>query len=74
MSFDKVEQTTAHIVGRRDDSFVTRPAARPSVKPVTRPVTRSASASITPTPSIARPRNATPQHGGKQFPARTGYQ
>lgn len=59
MSFDKVEQTTAHIVGRRDDSFVTRSAVRPISRPASVP---------------SRPRNATPQHGGKQFPARTGYQ
>lgn len=47
-SFDKVEQTSVHIVGRKDDSFA-------------------------PTP-VAKPRNTTPQHGGKQFPARPGYQ
>ena len=46
-SFDKVERTAPHIVGRRDDSFVSRPS---------------------------RPRNAAPQRGDKQFPARTGYQ
>lgn len=33
MSFDKVEQTTAHIVGRKDESFVSRPVARPIIKP-----------------------------------------
>jgi translation initiation factor IF-2 len=49
MSFDKVEQTTTHIVGRKDDSFM---SSRP----------------------INKPRNAAPQHGGKQFPSRTGYQ
>ncbi len=47
-SFDKVEQTNVHIIGRQDDSFVSRPAAKP--------------------------RNTTPQHGGKQFPARPWYQ
>jgi len=54
-SFDKVEQTSTHITGRKDDSFVSRPA-----RPVSSP--------------IARPRNAAPQHWGKQFPQRTGYQ
>ena len=47
-SFDKVEQTNVHIVGRKDDSFASTP--------------------------VAKPRNTTPQHGGKQFPARPGYQ
>jgi len=46
-SFDKVNIASTHIVGRQDDSFVSRPT---------------------------RPRNAAPQHGGKQFPQRTGYQ
>jgi hypothetical protein len=54
-SFDKVETTTTHIVGRKDDSFVSRP---------TRPAT----------PQVVKPRNTVPQHGGKQFPVRTGYQ
>ena len=70
MSFDKVEQTTAHIIGRRDDSFVSKPTIRSSAKPVTKPLSAPISTSI----STPRPRNATPQHGGKQFPTRTGYQ
>ena len=57
-SFDKVETTTTGIVGRKDDSFASRPT-RP-----TRPTT----------PQVVRPRNTTPQHGGKQFPAKTWYQ
>jgi hypothetical protein len=60
-SFDKVEQTTTHIVGRRDESFDTRPINRPIVRPANTPA-------IAPIP---RPRNTTPQHGGKQFPVRT---
>lgn len=64
MSFDKVEQKASRIVGRRDDSFVTRSAGRPVARPISRP-------SSTPT---VRLRNATPQHWGKQFPVRTGYQ
>jgi hypothetical protein len=63
-SFDKVEQTTTHIVGRKDDSFAARPVSRPTSRP--------AVSSNTASPS--RPRNTAPQHGGKQFPARTGYQ
>ena len=63
-SFDKVEQTTTHIVGRRDESFVARPVNKPLNRPVSAPITSSP----------ARPRNATPQHWGKQFPARTWYQ
>lgn len=54
-SFDKVETTTTHVVGRKDDSFATRP---------TRPTA----------PQVVRPRNTTPQHWGKQFPAKTWYQ
>jgi hypothetical protein len=65
MSFDKVEQTTAHIVGRRDDSFVTRtterPASRPIARPISRPLSRPATTS-TATSQVARPRNAAPQH------------
>ena len=63
-SFDKVEQTTTHIVGRRDDSFVARPVSKPIIRPVSAPITSSP----------ARPRNTTPQHWGKQFPARPWYQ
>ncbi|MCX6824630.1 MAG: translation initiation factor IF-2 [candidate division SR1 bacterium] len=71
MSFDKVESTTPSIVGRRDDSFVGKTNIRASVRPGT-PIARP---SIRPTsaPTI-RPRNTAPQHGGKQFPVRTGYQ
>lgn len=65
-SFDKVEKSTTRIVGRKDDSFATRPAVS---RPTSRPFNRPASAA---TPS--RPRNTAPQHGGKQFPARTWYQ
>lgn len=61
-SFDKVETPTIHIVGRKDDSFVSRPT-RPAYTP-SKPAA----------PQIARPRNTAPQHWGKQFPARTWYQ
>ncbi|MCX6824038.1 MAG: translation initiation factor IF-2 [candidate division SR1 bacterium] len=61
-SFDKVEAPTTRIVGRSDDSFAGRPA-RPAYSP-SKPTT----------PQVVRPRNTAPQHGGKQFPVRTGYQ
>ena len=64
MSFDNVEQTTSRIIGRRDDSFITRSPNKSIARPTHRP---------TNTPTV-RPRNATPQHWGKQFPVRTGYQ
>jgi len=63
-SFDKVEQTTTHIVGRRDESFDTRPTNRPVARPANKPTNAP----------LLRPRNATPQHWGKQFPVRTWYQ
>lgn len=71
-SFDKVETTTTRIVGRRDDSFATKTVTKPAERPVNKPVNKPMSATITTSP--AKPRNTTPQHGGKQFPARTGYQ
>ena len=72
MSFDKVEQTNERIVGRRDDSFVGRMTNKPSAPvPIIRPINKPNITISTPT---IRPRNTTPQHGGKQFPVRTGYQ
>lgn len=72
MSFDKVEQTTERIVGRRDESFVGRTTPRPSTGQVSRPM--NTPTIIPANAPIIRPRNTTPQHWGKQFPARTGYQ
>ena len=84
MSFDKVEQTTVHIVGRRDDSFVSRPTHGSWTRPIVRstnkqttnvsarPIVRPAASTSTNLPT--RPRNTAPQHWGKQFPSKTWYQ
>ncbi len=61
-SFDKVETPTTRIVWRHDDSFAGRPA-----RPAYTPSKPAASQTV-------KPRNATPQHWGKQFPVRTWYQ
>lgn len=63
-SFDKVEHTSARIVGREDDSFVG--GKRPS-KPISKP-----SWAHRPMIAPARPRNAAPQRGDQK--PRTGYQ
>lgn len=73
-SFDKVEASTARIVGREDNSFVGGRPSKPAPRPANRPATSTNRPMNRPTISVGKPRNAAPQHGGKQFPARTGYQ